>query len=102
MMTSSAVPEMYRDEPLDDEAELRDLVGDEVVDELVGAAGADGLLGALDALRILQGWVGPTACAEWLTTAQRRLGRRSPLVALGEGAVEDVQDALRTFVAAQS
>ena len=93
---------MYRDEPLDDEAELRDLVGDEAVDRLLEGGGSDALLGALDALRILQGWVDPEACAEWLTTGQRRLVGRSPLEALGDGAQEDVQDVLRAFVAAQS
>ena len=93
---------MYRDEPLDDEAELRDLVGDEAVDRLVAGGGTEALLGALDALRILQGWVDPVACIDWLTTVQRRLDGRSPLEALGDGASEDVQDVLRAFVAAQS
>lgn len=93
---------MYRDEPLDDEAELRDLIGDGAVDRLLDAGGSDALLGALDALRLLQGWVDPDACADWLTTAQRRLGGRSPMDALGDGAREEVEDVLRAFVAAQS
>lgn len=97
-----AVRDVYRDEPLDDEAELRELVGDPAVDRLVTTGGTDALLGALDALRILQGWVDPVACTDWLLTPQRRLDGRSPLEALGAGAAEDVQDVLRAFVAAQS
>ena len=93
---------MYRDDPLDDEAELRDVVGDESVDALIEAGGADALLAALDALRILQGWVDTEACAGWLTTRQRRLDDRSPLEALAAGAQDEVADVLRAFVAAQS
>ena len=93
---------MYRDEPLDDEAELREVVGDPAVDALLAAGGSDVVLTALDALRILQGWVDEAACASWLTTGQRRLEDRSPLEALAEGRSEDVDDVLRAFVAAQS
>jgi hypothetical protein len=93
---------VYRDDPLDDEAELREVVGDRAVDTLLDAGGTDALLGALDALRILQGWVDESACAAWLTSPQRRLGDRSPLIALGDGASEEVSDVLRTFVAAQA
>lgn len=93
---------MYRDDPLDDEAELRDVVGDEAVDRLLAQGGADALLAALDALRILQGWVDPAACGVWLATAQRRLDDRSPLEALAHGAHEEVQDVLRAYVAAQA
>jgi hypothetical protein len=101
-MTSWVAPEMYRDDPLDDEAELRGLVGDEAVDALVAVGGSEGLLGALDALRILQGWVDDDAARTWLTTQQRRLADRTPLAALAAGDVEDVDDVLRAYVAAQS
>lgn len=93
---------MYRDDPLDDEAELRDLVGDGEVDALLAAGGADALLAALDALRLLQGWVDPQACADWLRVPQRRLGGRSPLGALAEGAAEEVEEVLRAYVRAQA
>jgi len=93
---------VYRDDPLDDEAELREVVGDAAVDTLFDAGGTDVVLAALDALRILQGWVDEAACARWLTTAQRRLDDRSPLEALAEGRAEEVDDVLRVFVAAQS
>lgn len=93
---------MYRDDPLDDEAELRDVVGDDAVDALLVTGGADALLAALDALRILQGWVDQDACATWLLAPQRRLGDLSPLDALSGGGAEDVADALRGFVASQS
>jgi len=93
---------MYRDEPLDDEAELREVVGDGPVDALLAARGTEAVLLALDALRILQGWVDDDACREWLESSQRRLGGRSPLRAIAEGAEQDVQDVLTAFVAAQS
>lgn len=93
---------MYRDDPLDDEAELRGVVGEETVDQLVAVGGADALLAALDALRLLQGWVDEDACARWFTVPQRRLAGRSPLAALAEGAREEVDDVLRAFLAAQS
>jgi hypothetical protein len=101
-MTSSAGADVYRDDPLDDEAELREVVGDAEVDALLAGGGPEALLAALDALRILQGWVDDEACAVWLTTPVRRLGGRSPLLALREGDEEEVGDVLRTFVAAQS
>jgi len=93
---------MYRDDPLDDEAELRVVVGDTAVDALLEAGGTDGLLAALDALRLLQGWVDDDACTRWLTDVQRRLGGRSPLGAIAEGDAEEVHDVLRAFLAAQS
>lgn len=101
-MTCSGAAEMYRDDPLDDEAELREVVGDTAVDDLIAGGGAEALLRALDALRLLQGWVDAEACRAWLTTPQRRLGGRAPLVALAQGDEEDVADALRTYVSAQS
>jgi hypothetical protein len=101
-MTSWGVVEMYRDDPLDDEAELREIVGDAQVDALLDAGGVDALLGALDALRILQGWVDEAACSAWLSDPQRRLGGRSPLVALASGDDHEVAEVLRAFVAAQT
>jgi hypothetical protein len=93
---------MYRDDPLDDEAELRAVVGDGVVDELLSAGGTDVVLAALDALRLLQGWVDDESCAGWLMGPQRRLGDRSPLAAIADGDAEEVHDVLRAFLAAQS
>jgi len=93
---------MYRDDPLDDEAELRAVVGDAAVDALLAAGGTDALLAALDALRLLQGWVDDVACTRWLSDEQRRLGDRSPLRAIAEGDAEEVHDVLRAFLAAQS
>ncbi len=93
---------MYRDDPLDDEAELRAVVGEHAVDALLAAGGPDALGAALDALRILQGWVDEGTCAAWLTTPQRGLADRSPLAALGAGALEEVSDGLQRFVASQS
>ena len=93
---------MYRDDPLDDEAELREVVGDEPVDRLLELRGPEGVLAALDALRLLQGWVDDETCSTWLRTRQRRLGERAPLEVLGEGGDDEVLDALRTYLAAQS
>ena len=93
---------MYRDDPMDDEAELREVVGDGPVDTLLDAAGQQGLLAALDALRLLQGWVDDAAAATWLKAPQRRLEGRNPLVALAEGCEDEVLDVLRTYLAAQA
>ena len=98
---------MYRDDPLDDEAELRALLGDSAVDELlVTPAAADDerspLLAALDVLRVLQGWVEDDDAGRWFTTTQRRLGDRSPVTVLAAGAYEDVEDAARAYAAANS
>lgn len=93
---------MYRDDPLDDEAELRWVVGDEAVDALLDAGGTAALGAALDTLRILQGWVDVELCVRWLSTPQRGLDDRSPLEALGAGAADEVAEALQRFVAAQS
>ncbi len=93
---------MYRDDPLDDEAELREVVGDDAVDALLEGGGGEALLAALDVLRILQGWVDAAACAAWLTATHRRLAGRTPLEALAAGEVDEVADVLRAYVAAQS
>lgn len=90
---------MYRDDPLDDEAELRAVVGDEPVDALL-AAGPATLEVALDVLRLLQGWVDDERAARWLCGPQRRLADRAPLEALAAGAHDEVEDAARAWVAA--
>lgn len=95
---------MYRDDPLDDEAELRALVGDGPVDRLVEAGDDledEPVLHALDALRVLQGWVGDEAAGEWFTTPQRRLDDLTPIEALAAGGHEEVLDAARAWAAAQ-
>lgn len=89
---------MYRDDPLDDEFELRELLGDAPVDELDDA---DVLLPALDVLRLLQGWVDDEDAARWFLTAQRRLEGRSPVRALADGDDDLVLDAARRWAAAQ-
>lgn len=98
---------MYRDDPLDDEAELRALVGDDEADRLLPApAVADDerspMLAALDVLRVLQGWVDDEDAGRWFTVPQRRLGDRTPIQVLALGAYEDVEDAARAYAAANS
>jgi hypothetical protein len=95
---------MYRDDPLDDEAELRAVAGDEAVDPLLDADAVgmrEPLDVALDVLRVLQGWVDDPAAGRWFTTAQRRLEGRTPIDALVAGAFEEVEDAARAWAAAQ-
>lgn len=95
---------MYRDDPLDDEAELRAIAGDEAVDLLVAADPGlerEPLEVALDVLRVLQGWVDDEAAGGWFTAAQSRLGRRTPVEALAAGHLEEVEDAARAWAAAQ-
>jgi hypothetical protein len=95
---------MYRDDPLDDEAELRALAGDAVVDQLLDAdPGGDRapIEVALDVLRVLQGWVDDAAAGGWFSAPQRRLEGRSPVEALTSGAFEEVEDAARAWAAAQ-
>lgn len=89
---------MYRDEPLDDEFELRELLGEGVVDDL---GDADAVLPALDVLRLLQGWVDDTDAARWFLGEQRRLEDRSPVQALVDGDDDLVLDAARRWAAAQ-
>jgi hypothetical protein len=95
---------MYRDDPLDDEAELRAVAGDEAVDVLLDSdidAGREPLDVALDVLRVLQGWVDDQSAGRWFTAPQRRLEDRSPVEALTAGAFEEVEDAARAWAAAQ-
>ncbi len=84
---------------MDDELELRDLVGDEPVEQLDDDRAA--LETALDVLRLLQGWVDDEQAASWLLAPARRLEGRSPLAALAEGDHDDVVDACEAFIAAQ-
>lgn len=97
---------MYRDDPLDDEAELRELAGDDAVDLLVGPPPDHDertpLLAALDVLRVLQGWVDDEVAGGWFTSTQRRLDDRRPVDALAVGDYEDVEAAARAFAAAHS
>jgi len=95
---------VYRDDPLDDEAELRAIAGDEPVDALVSApvrGERAPLEVALDVLRVLQGWVDDASAARWFSAAQRRLDGRTPIEALAAGAFEEVEDAARAWAAAQ-
>jgi hypothetical protein len=95
---------VYRDDPLDDEAELRAVAGDEAVDPLLEAdpgMAREPLEVALDVLRVLQGWVDDPAAGRWFSTPQRRLEGRTPIDALVAGAFEEVEDAARAWAAAQ-
>jgi hypothetical protein len=94
---------MYRDDPLDDELELRAIVGDGAVDELHAAElplDRGPVEVALDVLRVLQGWVEEEAAARWFHQPQKRLEGRTPLQALAAGAYEEVEDAGRAWAAA--
>jgi hypothetical protein len=101
-MTSSEARDVYRDDPRDDEAELREVVGDAAVDRLLEAGGSEAVLSALDALRLLQGWVDDGAGAAWLSAPQRRLEGRTPLEAIALGRGDEVEDALRAYLASQA
>lgn len=98
---------MYRDDPLDDELELRALIGDDAVDVLATSdatavtAERTPVEAAADVLRVLQGWVDDDAAARWFLTSQRRLGDRDPVTVLASGAFEDVEEAARIWAAAQ-
>ncbi len=95
---------MYRDDPLDDEFELRELLGDDAVDHL-GDTELPGertpVEAAVDVLRVLQGWVSDDAAARWFLTQQRRLEGERPVDLLRRGAFEDVEEAARIWAAAQ-
>jgi hypothetical protein len=95
---------MYRDDPLDDEMELRELLSDEGVDRLKDTDSrydADALGTALDILRILQGWVDDAAAATWFLTRQRRLAHRTPFEALADADTDDALSAAQAWAAAQ-
>jgi hypothetical protein len=94
---------VYRDDPLDDELELRAIVGDEPVDDLHAAqldTDRRPIDVALDVLRVLQGWVDEDATARWFQQPQKRLEGRTPVQALAAGAFEEVEDAARAWAAA--
>lgn len=96
---------MYRDDPLDDELELRAIVGDDAVDTMIAEAGDHANVAietALDVLRLLQGWADEASVARWFLDAQRRLGDRSPIDLLGAGHVDEVHDAAKAWVSARS
>lgn len=90
---------MYRDDPLDDEFELREVVGDAPVDAL--ADDTDALITALDVLALLQGWVTDAQAASWLTSPARRLDGRAPMGALADGDLDEVTEACQAFISAQ-
>ncbi|MEX0869242.1 MAG: hypothetical protein WD011_06180 [Nitriliruptoraceae bacterium] len=97
---------MYRDDPLDDEMELRAIIGDAAVDVLATSAAVAGdgrrtIDVALDILRLLQGWADDAAIAAWFTDSQRRLGGDAPVDVLAAGASDEVEDAARAWVAAR-
>lgn len=95
---------MYRDDPLDDEMELRNIVGDEAVDQLLEAPLDDNrvaLDAALDVLRVLQGWADDASIRTWLLSQQQRLGGRTPIHMLTLGDFDDVEDAARAWAAAR-
>lgn len=92
---------MYRDDPLDDEADLRVVVGDGHVDDLATAGGPEAVAAAVDLLRLAQGWVDDHEIAAWLTGPQARLEGGTPLHVLGAGGADLVADALRAWLAAR-
>lgn len=92
---------MYRDDPLDDEADLRAVVGDDRVDALATAGGAEAVAAAVDLLRLAQGWVDDAEAAAWLTGPRTRLDGRTPLEVIGRGGNDLVADALRAWLAAR-
>ncbi|MEX2532444.1 MAG: hypothetical protein WD360_00600 [Nitriliruptoraceae bacterium] len=95
---------MYRDDPLDDEMELRNIVGDEAVDQLLDAPLGDSrqaLHAALDVLRVLQGWADDASIRIWLLSPQQRLEGHTPVQRLTSGDFDDVEDAARAWAAAR-
>jgi hypothetical protein len=95
---------MYRDDPLDDEFELRELLGDDVVDTLAerdSTAERTPVEAAVDVLRVLQGWVSDATAARWFLSGQQRLGGERPVDLLRRGVYEDVEEAARIWAAAQ-
>lgn len=95
---------MYRDDPLDDEMELRNIVGDEAVDQLLAATLDDNrkaLHAALDVLRVLQGWADDASIRTWLLSPQQRLEGHTPIQMLTSGDFDDVEDAARAWAAAR-
>jgi len=95
---------MYRDDPLDDEAELRNIIGDAPVDALIDAHVDDqrtALDAALDVLRVVQGWADDASIRTWLLSPQQRLSGNTPVDMLVAGTFDDVEDAARAWAAAR-
>ncbi len=92
---------MYRDDPLDDEADLEAVVGEEAVAELRRRGGPEAVAAAVDLLRLAQGWVDDAEVGGWLRSEQRRLDGRSPLGAVAAGEADLAADALRAWLAAR-
>lgn len=92
---------MYRDDPLDDEADLEAVVGEDAVRDLHAGGGPEAVAAAVDLLRLAQGWADDAEVGAWLLAPQRRLGGRSPLVAVADGDADLAADALRAWLAAQ-
>jgi len=95
---------MYRDDPLDDEAELREIIGDTPVDMLIDAeldTPRSGLNAALDVLRVLQGWADDASIRTWMLSAQQRLDGHTPIEMLANGSFDEVEDAARAWAAAR-
>lgn len=96
---------MYRDDPLDDEAELREVLGDDAVDGIQSAQRelqATGFVEtAFDALSLLRGWMGQDEASAWFRAPQARLDGRTPIETFCDGDLDDALDAARHFVAAQ-
>lgn len=92
---------MYRDDPLDDEADLRVVVGDDRVETLLEEGGPEAVAAAVDLLRLAQGWVEDAEAADWLTGPRTRLGGRTPLEVVAAGDADLAADALRAWLAAR-
>ncbi len=96
---------MYRDDPLDDEMELREVIGDDHVDALLEARdglGLDVMAAALDTLELLVGWAPEDEVARWFAAPQARLEARTPVAALVDGDTDEVMDAARIWAAAHA
>lgn len=96
---------MYRDDPLPDEEELRAIIGDGAVDDLLATpdSGPSTTFDvAVDVLRVLQGWADDDQVGEWFRTPQTRLDGRTPIRALCDGDRDEVRDAGRYWAAAHA
>lgn len=94
---------MYRDDPLADEEELRAVIGDHAVDDLLEASSDtdEPIEVAVDVLRVLQGWVDDEAAASWFHSEQQRLEGHTPIAALVAGATAEVRAAAARWASAQ-
>ncbi len=96
---------MYRDDPLDDEAELREVLGSDAVDRFRAAEAELDVAGiveaAFDALTLLRGWVDEAEAAAWFHAEQARLDGRTAVEAFADGDLDEALDAARRWAAAQ-